>query len=105
MYFYASINFGSAAAISTSFIAHDHGHWLAPPVLIIVLAVASIALPVDKGHYIKTPPRGYIILEVRYPFIFWLFLPSRLPPFLLQFVRVFTITASTRVSANPITTW
>ena len=104
MYFYASINFGFAAAISTSFIARDHGHWLTFLVTTIVLAAAAIVLPVGKGHYIKTPPRGSIILEVRYPFIFWLFLPSCLPPFLLQCVRVFTITASTGVSTNPITT-
>ena len=105
MYSYSSINLGPATVISTSFIGRDHGHWISFFILIIVLAIVPIIPPVYKRHYIKTPPRGSIILEVRYPLTFRLFLPSRSPPFLLQCVWVFMITASIKFSANPIAAW
>ena len=65
MYFYAAVNLGATAAISASFLARDHGYWVAFLVPTIVLAIAPIVLLLGKGYYIKTPPRGSIILEVR----------------------------------------
>ena len=81
MYFYASINLGATAAISASFIARDHGYWIAFLVPTIVFAITPIVLFLGKGLYVKTPPRGSIILEVRSPFGFRLFLSGHLPLF------------------------
>ena len=70
MYFYAAINLGSTAAISASFIARDHGYWVAFLVPTIVFAIAPVILLIGKKYYVKTPPRGSIILEVSAPFDF-----------------------------------
>ena len=75
MYFYAAINLGSTAAISASFIARDHGYWVAFLVPTIVFAIVPIVLLLGKRLYVRTPPRGSIILEVRFSFVF-AFIPS-----------------------------
>lgn len=70
MYFYAAINVGSTAAISASFIARDHGYWVAFLVPTIVFAIVPLVLVFGKKLYVRTPPRGSVILEVRFSFTF-----------------------------------
>ena len=81
MYFYAAINLGATAAISASFLARDQGYWVAFLVPTIVFAIVPFILVFGSKFYVKAPPRGSIILEVRFPFIFRFFRSSYpLPP-------------------------
>ena len=73
MYFYAAINFGAAAAISASFLARDQGYWVAFLVPTIIFAIIPIVLVFGKKLYVNTPPRGSVLLEVRFPFYFRFF--------------------------------
>ncbi|KAF9535178.1 peptide/h+ symporter protein [Crepidotus variabilis] len=63
LWFYAAINLGSSGAISASFLARDHGYWVAFMVPTGIFVLVPIVLFVGKKQYIKTPPRGSIILE------------------------------------------
>jgi len=80
MYFYAAINVGSTAAISASFIARDHGYWVAFLVPTIVFAIVPLVLVFGKKLYVRTPPRGSVILEVRFSFTFRFILSDRSLP-------------------------
>ena len=61
--FYAAINFGSCGAISASFLARDHGYWVAFLVPTCIFVMVPIVLVLGKNTYVKTPPRGSILLE------------------------------------------
>ncbi|KAJ7053645.1 peptide transporter PTR2B [Mycena amicta] len=63
LYFYMAINFGSTGAISASFLARDHGYWVAFLVPTCIFACVPIVLYACRNSYVKTPPRGSIILE------------------------------------------
>ncbi|KAK7007588.1 Peptide/h+ symporter protein [Favolaschia claudopus] len=63
LYFYMAVNFGSAGAISAPFLARNHGFWAAFLVPTLIFATVPIILWWGRNHYIKTPPRGSIILE------------------------------------------
>ncbi|KAI0076383.1 peptide transporter PTR2B [Panus rudis PR-1116 ss-1] len=63
LWFYAGINLGSCGAISAAFIARDHGFWQSYLVPTCIFAVIPIVLLVGKKYYIKTPPRGSILVE------------------------------------------
>jgi len=65
LWFYAAINFGSCGAISASFLARDHGYWAAFLVPTAIFVLVPIVMVLGKNVYIKTPPRGSILLEVR----------------------------------------
>ncbi|TRM63651.1 POT family-domain-containing protein [Schizophyllum amplum] len=62
-WFYASINWGSAGAISASFLARDHGYWSAFLVPTCILCLVPVVLVAGRKHYVITPPRGSILLE------------------------------------------
>ncbi|KAL4256591.1 major facilitator superfamily protein [Pleurotus pulmonarius] len=83
LWFYAGINFGSCGAISASFLARDHGYWTAYLVPTCIFALVPLVLIAGKNQYVKTPPRGSVILES---------------------VRVITMCMSHRWSINPIRT-
>jgi POT family proton-dependent oligopeptide transporter len=70
MYFYAAINLGATAAISASFLARDQGYWVAFLVPTIIFAIIPIVLVLGKKLYVNTPPRGSVLIEVRFPLIF-----------------------------------
>ena len=82
LYFYASINLGSTAAISASFIARDHGYWVAFLIPTITFAIVPLVIVFGNKYYVKTPPRGSIILEVCFIFTFqpFIFSCSHLSP-------------------------
>ncbi|KAJ6609510.1 peptide/h+ symporter protein [Mycena sp. CBHHK59/15] len=63
LYFYMAINFGSTGAISASFLARDNGYWVAFLVPTCIFACVPIVLFTCRKNFIKTPPRGSIILE------------------------------------------
>ncbi|KAJ7796090.1 peptide/h+ symporter protein [Mycena olivaceomarginata] len=63
LYFYMAINFGSTGAISASFLARDNGYWVAYLVPTCIFATVPIVLYLGRNSYVKTPPRGSIILE------------------------------------------
>ncbi|KAH7106433.1 PTR2-domain-containing protein [Auriculariales sp. MPI-PUGE-AT-0066] len=63
-WFYAAINWGSVGAISASFLARDHGYWVAFLVPSAILCLVPVVLAVGRKQYIVTPPRGSILLEV-----------------------------------------
>ncbi|KAJ7081198.1 peptide/h+ symporter protein [Mycena belliarum] len=63
LYFYMAINLGSTAAISAAFLARDRGYWVAYLVPTCVFAAVPVVLYACRGVYVKTPPRGSIILE------------------------------------------
>ncbi|KAJ7106533.1 peptide transporter PTR2B [Mycena epipterygia] len=63
LYFYMAINFGSTAAISASFLARDNGFWVAFLVPTCIFALVPIVLYFCRNSFVKTPPRGSIILE------------------------------------------
>ncbi|KAG6830127.1 hypothetical protein H0H87_009097 [Tephrocybe sp. NHM501043] len=63
LWFYAAINFGSAGAISASFLARDNGYWAAFLVPTCIFALVPIVLLIGRKHYVVTPPRGSILLE------------------------------------------
>ncbi|KAI4523329.1 PTR2-domain-containing protein [Schizophyllum commune Loenen D] len=62
-WFYASINWGSAGAISASFLARDHGFWTAFLVPTCILCLVPVVLAAGRKTYVVTPPRGSILLE------------------------------------------
>lgn len=62
--FYAAINFGSCGAISASFLARDHGYWVAWLIPTGIFCLVPLALLIGKKNYVITPPRGSILLEV-----------------------------------------
>ncbi|KAJ6458337.1 peptide transporter PTR2B [Mycena vitilis] len=63
LYFYMAINFGSTGAISASFLARDNGYWVAFLVPTCIFACVPVVLWACRNSYVKTPPRGSIILE------------------------------------------
>ncbi|KAF5321053.1 hypothetical protein D9619_000104 [Psilocybe cf. subviscida] len=63
LWFYAAINFGSCGAISASFLARDHGFWAAYLVPTAIFCLVPVVLVAGKSKYVKTPPRGSILLE------------------------------------------
>ncbi|KAJ6488434.1 peptide/h+ symporter protein [Mycena vulgaris] len=63
LYFYMAINFGSTGAISASFLARDNGYWVAFLVPTCIFATVPFILYACRNSYVKTPPRGSIILE------------------------------------------
>lgn len=64
LWFYAAINFGSCGAISASFLARDNGYWAAFLVPTGVFTLVPLVLMFGKKHYVVTPPRGSVLLEV-----------------------------------------
>lgn len=64
MWFYAAINVGAACAISAPFLARDQGYWVAYLLPTCVFLLVPGVLMVGKKHYVVTPPRGSILLEV-----------------------------------------
>jgi POT family proton-dependent oligopeptide transporter len=58
-----AINFGSTGAISASFLARDNGYWVAYLVPTCIFATVPIVLYFGRNSYVKTPPRGSIVLE------------------------------------------
>ena len=69
--FYASINLGATGAISASFLARDHGFWIAWLVPTGIFLIVPFVLWAGKKHYVVTPPRGSILLEVNIKVIFY----------------------------------
>ncbi|TEB20884.1 peptide transporter PTR2B [Coprinellus micaceus] len=63
LWFYAAINFGSCGAISASFLARDHGYWIAYLVPTAIFCLVPLVLMAGKNIYVVTPPRGSILLE------------------------------------------
>ncbi|TEB20887.1 peptide transporter PTR2B [Coprinellus micaceus] len=63
LWFYAAINFGSTGAISASFLARDHGYWVAYLVPTLIFVLVPLVLMAGKNIYVVTPPRGSILLE------------------------------------------
>ncbi|EDR15520.1 peptide/h+ symporter protein [Laccaria bicolor S238N-H82] len=63
LWFYAAINFGSCGAISASFVARDHGYWVAYLIPTGIFCLVPLALIAGKKNYVITPPRGSILLE------------------------------------------
>lgn len=63
LWFYAAINLGSCGAISASFLARDNGYWAAYLVPTAIFALVPVFLIIGKNKYVKTPPRGSILLE------------------------------------------
>lgn len=63
LYFYAAVNCGSAGAISASFLARDHGYWVAFLVPTAIFALVPLVMAAGKKTYVVTPPRGSILLE------------------------------------------
>lgn len=61
--FYLAINLGSTGAISASFLARDNGYWVAFLVPTCIMFLVPGVLAAAKPHYVKTPPRGSILLE------------------------------------------
>jgi proton-dependent oligopeptide transporter, POT family len=64
LWFYAAINFGSCGAISASFLARDHGYWVAWLVPTLIFCLVPLVLLAGKKIYVMTPPRGSVLLEV-----------------------------------------
>ena len=83
LWFYAAINLGSCGAISASFIARDHGYWVAFLVPTLIFVLVPIVLLVGKNNYVRTPPRGSILLET---------------------LRVIAMALEPKWSMNPLTT-
>ncbi|EAU80290.1 peptide transporter PTR2B [Coprinopsis cinerea okayama7 len=63
LWFYAAINLGASGAISASFLARDHGFWVAWLVPTIIFLLVPGVLLLGKKKYVVTPPRGSILLE------------------------------------------
>ncbi|KAF9552619.1 peptide transporter PTR2B [Agrocybe pediades] len=63
LWFYAFVNFGSCGAISASFLARDNGFWVAYLVPTAIFIIAPAVLVLGRKQYVKTPPRGSIIIE------------------------------------------
>lgn len=60
--FYAAINVGWCGAISASFLARDQGYVVAFLESTLIFLV-PLVLVIGKNNYVKTPPRGSILLE------------------------------------------
>jgi len=84
LWFYAAINLGSCGAISASFIAYDHGYWVAFLVPTLLFVLVPLVLFLGNKHYVKTPPRGSILLD---------------------FIRVVIMSLAPKWSINPISTF
>ncbi|KDQ12697.1 hypothetical protein BOTBODRAFT_188975 [Botryobasidium botryosum FD-172 SS1] len=82
LYFYMMINAGSLASLSTTFAEKHVGFWLAYALPTILYLFIPPILWYGNKIYVKTPPRGSIILES------W---------------RVFVMAARGKWSFNPIT--
>ncbi|KAJ3554308.1 hypothetical protein NM688_g3181 [Phlebia brevispora] len=63
LWFYAAINVGACGSISAAFIARDQGYWQSYLVPTCIFAIVPVVLAIGKNKYIKTPPRGSILLE------------------------------------------
>ncbi|KAJ3505854.1 hypothetical protein NLJ89_g7195 [Agrocybe chaxingu] len=63
LWFYAAINLGACGAISASFLARDNGYWIAYLVPTCIFFLVPGILLIGKNQYVKTPPRGSILLE------------------------------------------
>ncbi|KAH8103419.1 peptide/h+ symporter protein [Cristinia sonorae] len=63
LFFYAAINLGAAGAISAAFISRDHGYWISYLVPTGIFCLVPGILLLGKNSYVKTPPRGSVILE------------------------------------------
>lgn len=63
LWFYAAINFGSCGAISASFLARDHGFWIAWLVPTGIFMIVPFVMMAGKKRYVMTPPRGSVLLE------------------------------------------
>ncbi|KAF9476780.1 peptide transporter PTR2B [Pholiota conissans] len=83
LWFYAAINFGSCGAISASFLARDHGYWVAFLIPTLIFLLVPFVLIFGRKYYVLTPPRGSILLET---------------------LRVITIALAPKWSINPIAT-
>ncbi|KAJ8516687.1 hypothetical protein ONZ45_g6045 [Pleurotus djamor] len=83
LWFYAAINLGACGAISASFLARDHGYWKAFLVPTAIFALVPGVLLLGKKKYVKTPPRGSVLLET---------------------VRVIAMCMAPRWSINPVRT-
>jgi POT family proton-dependent oligopeptide transporter len=64
LWFYAAINVGAACSISAAFLARDKGYWVAYLLPTSVFLLVPLVLIVGKKHYVTTPPRGSILLEL-----------------------------------------
>jgi len=64
MWFYATANVGVACSISASFLARDQGYWVAYLLPACVFLLVPDVLILGKRHYVVTPPRGSILIEV-----------------------------------------
>ncbi|KAF8165964.1 peptide/h+ symporter protein [Crassisporium funariophilum] len=82
-WFYVAINLGSCGAISASFLARDHGFWVAFLIPTVIFLLVPLVLLAGKKQYVITPPRGSILLET---------------------LRVITYSLGPRWSINPLTT-
>ncbi|KAJ7926970.1 peptide transporter PTR2B [Mycena leptocephala] len=63
LYFYLVLNLGSAGAISASFLARDNGYWAAFLVPTCIFITVPVLLYLSRNSYVKTPPRGAILIE------------------------------------------
>jgi POT family proton-dependent oligopeptide transporter len=61
--FYLVLNLGSAGAISASFLARDNGYWAAFLVPTCIFITVPVLLYLSRNSYVKTPPRGAILIE------------------------------------------
>jgi POT family proton-dependent oligopeptide transporter len=64
LWFYAAINVGAACSISAPFLARDQGYWAAYLLPTCIFLLVPGVLLVGKKHYVTTPPRGSVLLEV-----------------------------------------
>ena len=64
LWFYAAVNVGAVCSISAAFLARDQGYWAAYLVPTCVFLLVPGVLIIGKKHYVITPPRGSILLEV-----------------------------------------
>ncbi|TFK18177.1 peptide transporter PTR2B [Coprinopsis marcescibilis] len=63
LWFYAAINLGASGAISASFLARDHGYWIAWLVPTGIFVLVPGVLLAGRKQYVVTPPRGSVLLE------------------------------------------
>jgi len=82
--FYAAINLGAIGAISASFLARDHGYWVAYLVPTSLFVFVPLVMVFGKKNYHLTPPRGSVLLDT---------------------MRVIRLATKGRWSLNPATTY
>jgi proton-dependent oligopeptide transporter, POT family len=82
--FYAAINLGSLGAISASFLARDHGYWVAYMVPTTLFVLVPIIMVLGKKNYHLTPPRGSVLLDT---------------------MRVIRLATKGKLSLNPVATY